>query len=71
MSGLQRVLNYTRAHPIAIYIGGGIFLHLLRNQAVNAAYRDNFIPYDVERQRELERFMADGTLPQLTFNKSK
>ncbi len=49
MSGLQRVLNYTRAHPIAIYIGGGIFLHLLRNQAVNAAYRDNFIPYDVER----------------------
>ena len=69
MSGLQRALNYVRAHPIAIYIGGGVFLHLLRNQAVSAAYRENFTIFDVERQRELERFMADGTLPKLTYNK--
>lgn len=58
MSGLQRIFNYCRANPVAIYIGGGVILHTLRTISVNQAYDQHFARYDVERQRELEAFLA-------------
>ena len=58
MSGIQRVFNFARANPVAVYIGGGFLLHTLRSFAVNAAYEQNFAKYDVERKRELEAFLA-------------
>jgi hypothetical protein len=58
MSGIQRVLNYCRANPVAVYIGGGLVLHTLRTFSVNQAYEQNFARFDVERQRELEQFLA-------------
>jgi hypothetical protein len=59
MSGIQRVFNYARANPVALYIGGGFILHTLRSFAVNAAYDQHFTKYDVERKRELEEFLAN------------
>jgi len=53
MSALQRALNYMRANPIAVYIGGGIILHQLRSISVSNAYNENFARFDVERQLEL------------------
>lgn len=38
MSGLQRVWNYCLQNPVALYIGGGVVLHVLRTVAVNNAY---------------------------------
>jgi len=58
MSGIQRVLNYCRQNPVAVYIGGGVVLHLLRTISVNAAYNQHFARFDVERQRELEQYLA-------------
>jgi hypothetical protein len=59
MSGIQRVLNFARANPVAVYIGGGFLLHTLRTMAVNQAYDQNFTRYDFERKRELEEFLAN------------
>lgn len=58
MSGVQRLFNYCRANPVAVYIGGGLVLHALRTFSVNQAYTQNFAKYDVERQRELEAYLA-------------
>jgi hypothetical protein len=58
MSGIQRVWNYCRQNPVALYLGGGVFLHFLRNISVNQAYAQNFARFDVERQRELEAYLA-------------
>lgn len=58
MSGIQRVFNFVRANPVALYIGGGFVLHTLRSFSVNAAYNQNFAKYDVERKHELEEFLA-------------
>ena len=58
MSGLQRVWNYCLQNPVALYIGGGVVLHVLRTVAVNNAYQQNFARYDVERKRELEEYLA-------------
>ena len=38
MSGVSRVINYCKANPVALYIGGGVLLHLVRSMAVEAAY---------------------------------
>lgn len=59
MSGaFNRLWNYCRQNPVTIYIGGGLFLHTLRTISVNQAYEQNFAKYDVERQRELEEYLA-------------
>lgn len=61
MSGLQRLTNYVKQNPVALYIGGGVVLHLLRTISVNNAYQQNFTRFDVERQRELEQYLASHT----------
>lgn len=58
MSGVQRIFNYCKQNPVAVYIGGGVVLHLLRTFSVNQAYEQNFARFDVERQRELEAYLA-------------
>lgn len=58
MSGIQRILGMTKTNPVAVYIGGGVLLHLLRSFAVNAAYQKHFTQFDVDRQRELEQHLA-------------
>jgi cell wall-associated NlpC family hydrolase len=58
MSGIQRLWNYCRENPVAIYIGGGVFVHALRTFSVNRAYAEHFAKFDVERQRELEAYLA-------------
>lgn len=58
MSGLQRVFDFCRSNPVAVYIGGGFLLHTLRTYSVNQAYNQHFAKYDVERQRELEAYLA-------------
>lgn len=64
MSGIQRLWNYCRENPVAIYLGGGVLLHTLRTFSVNQAYQSNFARYDVERQRELEAYLASHPKPQ-------
>ena len=58
MSGLQRLTTFAKQNPVALYIGGGVLLHVLRTFSVNQAYQQNFARYDVERQRELEAYLA-------------
>ena len=58
MSGLQRFFNYCKANPVAIYLGGGVALHILRSFSVNQAYQQNFARFDIERKRELEEYLA-------------
>lgn len=57
MSGVSRFFNYCRQNPLAVYFGGAVVLHLLRGAAVKQAYYENFYRYDVERQRELEKYL--------------
>jgi hypothetical protein len=64
MSGIQRVWNYCIQNPVALYLGGGFVLHTLRTATVNDAYRQHFAHNDVERQRELEEFLASHPKPQ-------
>lgn len=61
MSGVQTLWNYCRQNPVAFYIGGGILLHIIRNGAVNSAYKQNFLKFDIERRQELEKFMNQET----------
>lgn len=63
MSGLQRLFNYCRQNPVALYLGGGFALHCLRTLAVNNAYQQHFARYDVERKRELEEYLATHQAP--------
>lgn len=63
MSGIQRLLNYCRQNPVALYIGGGFALHFLRTFAVNSAYQQHFARFDVERRRELEEYLATHQTP--------
>lgn len=63
MSGVQRFINYARNYPIATYIIGGIILHSLRSYSVSYQYRKHFARYDVERQKELEQYLAEGNTP--------
>ena len=42
MSGIGRVLSYARTNPVAVYLAGGVALHLLRSVAVNSAYTKHF-----------------------------
>ena len=63
MSGFQRVYNYCCQNPVATYLGGGVVLHLLRSFSVNQAYTQNFARYDVERQHELEQYLATHQTP--------
>lgn len=58
MSGLQRLFTYARENPVAVYIGGGVVLHLLRTFSVNSAYQQHFVRYDIERKHELEEYLA-------------
>jgi hypothetical protein len=58
MAGFSRLVNYSKTNPVALYIGGGVLLHLVRSFAVNAAYTQHFSAYDVERKRELESHLA-------------
>ncbi len=37
----------------------------VRSVQVNIAYNQNFKRFDIERQKELERFLADGTAPRV------
>ena len=63
MSLTQRSLNYLRANPVFTYIVGGVTLYYLRQASVNHHYTQNFAVYDVERKKELERFLASGGVP--------
>ncbi len=58
MSGIQRLWNYCRQNPVALYLGGGFVLHVLRTVSVNQAYQQHFARFDVERRRELEEYLA-------------
>jgi hypothetical protein len=42
MAGFSRLVNYSKTNPVALYIGGGVLLHLVRSFAVNAAYMQHF-----------------------------
>ena len=63
MSGIQRLFTYCRQNPVALYIGGGFVLHLLRTISVNQAYQQHFARFDVERKRELEEYLATHQAP--------
>jgi hypothetical protein len=58
MSGAARLFNYCKQNPIALYLGGGVVIHLLRSVSVNNAYRQHFAKFDVERHRELEQYLS-------------
>ncbi len=60
MTGVQRAWNFVVQNPVAIYIGGGILLGIIRTNAVNGAYRRNYAVFDQERRRELEEYLAQG-----------
>ena len=58
MSYVQRSLNYLRANPIFTYIAGGVALLFVRQASVDYQYQQNFAVYDIQRKKELERYLA-------------
>lgn len=65
MSRVQRLFTLARENPLAAYIVGGVSLHVIRSFAVSNVYQQNYLKYDVERQKELEAFLAHGIKPRL------
>ena len=47
MSAVKRLYDYARHNPIAVYLAGGVFLHLVRSMAVNRAYNRHFAHFDI------------------------
>lgn len=60
MTLAAKFFNYCRANPIAVYLGGGVGLYVLRNYSVEHQYQTHFLKHDVERKLELQEYLAQG-----------